>query len=82
MDRIKAEAFGLLELSLQMNSSGVRPFRALPSGEDVGAYEVSQVLPELVMAVVVIGLYRCVLDAAVHPLCIARRIASVVAALP
>ena len=69
MDRIKFEAFGFLEPGFADELVGCEPFEGLePSSEVVGVHEVSQMLPELVMAVVVVALDRRVLDGAVHPL--------------
>jgi hypothetical protein len=48
VDRVKAEAFGLLEPGFTNEVVGCEPFQGLePSGEGVGGNEVSHMLPEL-----------------------------------
>jgi hypothetical protein len=69
MDRVKVEAFGLLEPGFANEHVGGEALQGLePSSEVVGGHEVSQVLPELVMALIVVALVRPVLDGSVHPL--------------
>jgi hypothetical protein len=69
MDRVRVEAFGLLEPGFADELVGREALQRLePSSEVVGAHEVGQMLPKLVMAVVVVASDSRVLDGSVHPL--------------
>src|SRR5829696_4761329 len=68
MERVQPEPLGLKCPSFTDELVGREPLQGLePPGEVVGCHEIVEVLPELIVAVVVIASNGGILDRAVHP---------------
>src|SRR5215204_374377 len=68
VERVEPEPLGLECPSFTDELVGREPLQGLePPGEVVGRHEIAQVLPELIVAVVVIAPDGGILDRAVHP---------------